>query len=454
MALLRSLRDACRRTGKDVQLTLVGAEAQLDRRLLDALKNPLLHLIRNAVDHGIEAPSVRAAIGKPERATITLTVEQQGRDVMVGISDDGRGIDVNAVRIRAIERNLLPAETQRLDAEHAFELLFKPGFSTAQQVTELSGRGVGLDVVRDSISRMHGRIDVTSTPGKGARFQLTVPLTVAASETMLLEEGGRPFALPLASIERIVRADANALRQVGGRTFFHLDDQPIPVIRLARLLGLTERHEGSAYRTVAVVRGGSTGERAAVVCERLLGGRDLILSPLPPELSHLPLLSTGAILPNGQAIFILSPRALVDAAHDIPLVADSQRAAADRGGTILVADDSITTRSLLRNALEASGFRVRVAADGDEALRLALAEPFDLIVSDVRMPRLDGFGLVARLRSDPRTAKLPVVLFSSLDSDEDRRRGTSAGANAYLTKSAFDRGQLIDVVNGLIRGTA
>ena len=454
MALVRCLRDACRRTGKDVQLTLVGGEAQLDRRLLDALKNPLLHLIRNAVDHGIEAPSVRAAIGKPERATITLTVEQQGRDVMVGIADDGRGIDVNAVRLRAIERGLLPAETQRLAPEDAFELLFKPGFSTAQQVTELSGRGVGLDVVRDSITRMHGRIDVTSTPGKGARFQLTVPLTVAASETMLLEEGGRPFALPLASIERIVRADGNALRQVGGRTFFHLDDQPIPVIRLARLLGLTERHEGSAYRTVAVVRGGSTGERAAVVCERLLGGRNLILSPLPPELSHLPLLSTGAILPNGQAIFILSPRALVDAAHDIPLVADSQRAAADRGGTILVADDSITTRSLLRNALEASGFRVRVAADGDEALRLALAEPFDLIVSDVRMPRLDGFGLVARLRSDPRTAKLPVVLFSSLDSDEDRRRGTSAGANAYLTKSAFDRGQLIDVVNGLIRGTA
>jgi two-component system chemotaxis sensor kinase CheA len=454
MSLARALREACRRTGKHVQLALVGGEAQLDRRLLDALKNPLIHLLRNAVDHGIEAPSVRAAVGKPERATVTVTVEQQGRDVRISVADDGRGIDVNAVRTRAIERGLLPAETQRLDPDDAFELLFKPGFSTAQQVTELSGRGVGLDVVREAVGRMHGRIDVTSTPGKGARFGLTVPLTVAASETMLLEEGGRPFALPLACIERIVRADVNALRPVGGRTFFHLDDQPIPVIRLARLLGLTERHEGSAYRTIAVVRGGSTGERAALVCERLLGGRDLILSPLPLELTHLPLLSTGAILPNGQAIFILSPRALVDAAHDAPPGADPQRPAPDRGGTILVADDSITTRSLLRNALEASGFRVRVAADGDEAWRLALAEPFDLIVSDVRMPRLDGYGLVARLRADPRTAKLPVVLFSSLDSDEDRRRGTSAGANAYLTKGAFDRGHLIDVVNGLIRGTA
>lgn len=455
MALQRALRDACRRTGKDVQLVIGGGEAQLDRRLLDALKNPLLHLVRNAVDHGIEAPSVREAVGKNVRATVSITVEQHGRDVTVTIADDGRGIDVNAVRTRAIERGLLPAETQRLDPADAFEILFKPGFSTAQQVTELSGRGVGLDVVREAIGRMHGKIDVRSVPGKGAQFQLTVPLTVAGSETMLLEEGGRPFALPLSSIERIVRADGNALRQVGGRTFFHLDDQPIPVIRLARVLGLTERHEGSAYRTVAVVRGGSTGERAAVVCERLLGGRDLILSPLPPELSHLPLLSTGAILPNGQAIFILSPRALVDAAHDIPLVSESgARPASQRGGTVLVADDSITTRSLLRNALEASGFRVRVAADGDEALRLALAEPIDLVVSDVRMPRLDGFGLVARLRADPRTARLPVVLFSSLDSDEDRRRGTSAGANAYLTKSAFDRGQLIDVVNGLIRGTA
>jgi two-component system chemotaxis sensor kinase CheA len=455
VSLGRALRDACRRTGKDAQLVLVGGEeAQLDRRLLDALKNPLLHLVRNAVDHGIEPASVRAAVGKPERATVTVTVEQEGRDVTIAVADDGRGIDVNAVRARAIERGLLSPETQRLDPDDAFELLFKPGFSTAQQVTELSGRGVGLDVVREAIGRLHGRIDVTSTPGQGARFVLTVPLTVAASETMLLEEGGRPFALPLASIERIVRADVNALRPVAGRTFFQLEDQPIPVIRLARLLGLTERHEGSAFRTIAIIRGGSTGERAAVVCERLLGGRDLILSPLPLELMHLSLLSTGAILPNGQAIFILSPRALVDAAHDIPPANDVQRKPSDRGGSILVADDSITTRSLLRNALEASGFRVRVAADGDEAWRLALAEPFDLIVSDVRMPRLDGYGLVARLRSDPRTAKLPIVLFSSLDSDEDRRRGTSAGASAYLSKSAFDRGHLIDVVNGLIRGTA
>jgi two-component system chemotaxis sensor kinase CheA len=187
------------------------------------------------------------------------------------------------------------------------------------------------------------------------------------------------------------------------------------------------------------------------VCERLLGSSGLVLRPLPAELQMIRLLGTAAILPNGQVIFVLSPRALVDAASQSQH--EPRRTIASVPGTILVADDSITTRSLLCNAFEASGYRVRTAVDGDEALRLALNEPVDLVVSDVRMPRLDGFGLTARLRADPRTSKVPVVLFSSLDSEEDKRRGSASGANAYLTKGAFDRGQLLDVVATLIRGS-
>ena len=303
-------------------------------------------------------------------------------------------------------------------------------------------------MVRDAVIRLHGRIDLASEVGRGSRFRLTVPLTVAASETMLVKESDRAFALPQSSLERIVRAQLSELRPTGGRTYYHLDDQPVPVVRLARVLGLTERHEGTPWVMLAVVRAG--GHRAAVVCERLLGSRDLVLRPLPPELQGLRLLDAAAILPDGQPILVLSPRALVAAA------AEERTAVGPSSfvppGTVLVADDSITTRALLRNALEASGYRVRIAGDGDEALRVATSEAIDLVVSDVRMPRLDGFELTARLKADPRTARTPVVLFSSLDSEEDKRRGAVSGASAYLTKGAYERGHLVDVVNSLIRG--
>lgn len=447
--LQRVVRDACRRTDKEARLELRGADQAVDRRLLEELKNPLLHLLRNAVDHGLELPSVREAVGKPTRATVTITVEQRGRDMVIEVGDDGRGLDASAIRAKAVERGLYgEAEAAQLDEPALYNLIFESGFSTAAAITELSGRGVGLNVVRDAVLRLHGRIEVRSEPGRGTHFIVSVPLTVAATETMLVQESGRTYALPQSGLERIVRASLTELRPVGGRTYYHLDDAPLPVVRLARVLGLTERHEGSPWVMLAVLRAG--GERAAITCERLLGSRDLVLQPLPPELQRLRLLNAAALLPDGRPIMVLSPRALVEAATDERAPAPAPGFVAP--GTVLVADDSITTRALLRNALEASGYRVRTASDGEEALRLALAEAIDLVVSDVRMPRIDGFELTARLRADPRTARTPVVLFSSLDSDEDKRRGAVSGANAYLTKGAYERGHLVDVVNGLIRG--
>jgi chemotaxis protein histidine kinase CheA len=447
----RAIREACRRVDKDARFEFRGADGQIDRRLLEELKSPLVHLVRNAVDHGVESAVVREAVGKSSRALIELWVEQRGAEVHLAVKDDGRGIDLNRVRATAVERGLVSDEAAaRLTQSEVYELLFRPGFSTAEQVTELSGRGVGLDVVRDAIDRLHGRIELHSELGQGTTFTLVVPLTVAASEVMLIEESGRPIALPLSSIERIVRARSTELRVTGRRTFYRFEDEPLPVTRLARVLGLAERYENSAYLTLAIVRGGG-GERAAVVCERLLGSRDLVLRPVPPELRGIALLDATAILPTGQALFVLSPRAL--AAHAAGAALDEAKPRAQaRPSTILVADDSITTRSLLRTALEASGFRVRTAADGEEALRLAFAESFDLVVSDVRMPRLDGLALTTRLRADARTAKLPIVLFSSLSSEEDLRRGSASGASAYLSKGAFDRGQLLEVVTSLIGG--
>jgi chemotaxis protein histidine kinase CheA len=444
----RAVREACRHSGKDARLEFLGGESLIDRRLLEEIKNPLLHLVRNAVDHGVESAIVREAVGKPMRATVTVNVEQRGREVRVEVRDDGRGVDVNKVRQRAVERGLLSeSDAARLGVRETHELLFRPGFTTADEVTELSGRGVGLDVVRDAMVRLHGQVDVDSEPGRGATFTLQAPFTIAGSETMVLEESGRMFAVPLPHVERILRVRPGDLQAIGGRTFFHLDDQPMPVLHLARWLGLTEQHTGSAFQTLAVIRGAAA--RAAIICERIIGARDLLLRPLPPELAQIRSLQNAAVLPNGQAIFVLSPRALVEAAS---LAHEERRAPTGRQCTVLIADDAITTRAVLRTVLEGSGFRVRVAADGDEALRIAWSESIDLLVSDVHMPRLDGIGLCERLRADPRTRTLPIVLFSSLDSDDDRRRGTASGANAYLSKNAFDRGQLIDVVNSLVRG--
>ena len=447
--LRRAVREACRRTGKDTALNFTGSDTQLDRRLLEQLKGPLVHLVRNAVDHGIEPAEVREAVSKSTQATVTVSVEQRGREILIEVRDDGRGIDVTAVRANAVERGFVTeAVAQTLSDEAVYELLFRSGLSTAETVTELSGRGVGLDVVRDAVLRLHGRVEISSVPGAGTTIHLAVPLTVAASEMMIIEESHRPFALPQSSLEQILRVRSDEIYAVGNRMHYRLDGQPLPVVRLAPLLGLVERQRQSAKRTVAIVRAG--GARIALICDRLLGTRDLVLRPLPIELQSLQLLNAAAILPNGQAVFVLSARELIVSAAQLPPTAPSP--AGVRQETVLVADDSITTRALLRTTLEASGFRVRTASDGDEALRLALAEPFDLVLSDVRMPRLDGFTLTTRLGADSRTASTPVVLFSSLDSDEDRRRGAACGARAYVTKSGFERDQLVEVVTRLIRG--
>jgi two-component system, chemotaxis family, sensor kinase CheA len=455
--LQRTVRDACRQSNKDALCELAGAEVQVDRRLLEELKNPLIHLVRNAVDHGIEAVAVREAVGKPARGCVHVAIEQRGADIWAEVHDDGRGIDLARVRARAVERGVLDDRSAAALSEgEVHELLFHHGFSTNVEVTELSGRGVGLDVVREAIYRLHGRIEVKSEIGRGSTFSLVVPLTVAAKETMIVEEGGRQFAVPLSSIERIVRAKRSELRVMGEQTFFQLDDDPVAVVSLARVLGSTEWLDEATFRTLAVVRSGAA--RAAVICHRLVGAEHLILRPLPRDLQRMRLISAAAILSNGQPILVLSPRALVDAAHaQAPRVtnwSDGEEMPSLGTGTILVADDSITMRSFLRNILEASGYRVRTAADGDEALRLAFTERFDLVVSDVRMPRIDGLTLVRRIRGSERTRDLPVVLFSSLDSDEDRTRGMASGANVYLTKGAFQRGQLLEAVTHLLRRRA
>lgn len=445
-----AVREAARVTAREVQLTITGDQVHLDRLLLEELKNPLLHLVRNAVDHGIESMEVREAIGKPARGRIEVAIEQRGGQIEVKVSDDGRGIDPTVVRAKAVERGLLSeSEAESLSEQEVYKLLLLPGFSTAQTVTNISGRGVGLDVVRNSVVRLHGQLDIESSIGEGTHFIISVPMTVVASRMLLLRDRDWPFALPQASVLRVVLVRRDRLISVGGHTVIELEGQTVVVARLSQLLKIGEHYDEAASLPLILLR--APGTPVGVLCERILGEHDLILRALPLELQSHRQLSAAALLPNGTAVFVLAASALIEMAMTArPLAIGSPL----RPGTILVADDSITTRSLLRSVLEVGGYQVRTAADGDEALRLLRSEPVNLVVSDVRMPRLDGLGLIARLRADPRTSGIPVVLFSSSDSEEDRRRGLASGANAFLSKSAFDRGHLVDVVKNLLRGVA
>lgn len=442
--LHRAVREACRSTGKEATLRLDGEDVFLDRTLLEAIKTPLLHVVRNAVDHGIESVEVREAIGKPAAGQLRVRIEQRGSQVELIVSDDGRGLDVTRIREVAQQRGLLSAkEVSQLDEAESYQLLLRPGFSTKEEITALSGRGVGLDVVNTTVRKLHGTLSIESVPGAGTTFTISVPLTVAASRVLMLEEQDHTFALPLPAIARIALPRREELVSLGGQMVFYVDGQPQTVLRLSKLLGQTHTGEAPARQPLLILRGSSG---AVIACDRLRGEADLVLRPLPIELRRYPLLSSVAIVPSGPALFVLSPQGLLSAAASLRLQKESR----SRRRTVLVADDSITTRSLLRSVLEGGGYRVRTASDGDEALRIARSERIDLVVSDVRMPRLDGIGLLLRLRGDARTSKLPLVLFSGAQSDEDRQRGLSAGASAYLAKSDFERGHLVDVVTQLL----
>lgn len=443
--LAQAVREAGRRTGRVAQMEFDGAGVQVDRRLLEEIKHPLLHLVRNAVAHGIETPAERQGAGKEDAGRVRVRFLSMGAQICVCVQDDGRGIHVETVQQRAVELGLVSAaQAAEMSSLQTFELLFRPGFSTTAEVNEISGRGVGLDVVRDAVTRMRGHVRVESTLGQGTIFTLQLPLSIASCEALLLREGAQTLALPLNDVATVARVPFGDLHKLGGRMFYETEDGPVPLAELSSILGMPSM--GRTQWNALIVVLGPKGKQGGLLCEDVLSIQPIVLRPLPNELQAIELLNGVSVSPSGTPYFVLASHVLLDAVHAVKSRALQQGAPR----TILVADDSLTTRSLLRSTLEASGFVVLTAADGDEALRLAETHELHLVVSDVRMPRLDGFELTQRLRARPQTREVPVVLFSALDSAEERDRGPAAGANAYISKSEFDRGVLIDVVNQLL----
>ena len=449
----RMVRDLARERGKDILLQLDGGDTEIDRQVLELSKDPLTHLLRNAVDHGIETPSQRTAFGKPPQGLIRLSAEPRGNHLVIEVADDGRGIDLDAVRRAALHRGLVGVqEAAALDEEAILNLIFHAGLSTAPQVSDLSGRGVGLDVVRANLEQLRGLAQIVNRPGQGVTFSLLLPLTLATSQVLLVETGGQTVALPATNVERILRIPAQRIGQVDGQPVIHVEGRPLPLLSLARLLRwpVLEAPVASEDRLPVVVVS-VLDKRLALRVDDFLATQEVVIKPLGRQLQRVRNVAGVTLLGDGRLIPVLNVADLIKAIQHEPAAAPLLVAATEPR-RIVVADDSITTRTLEKNILENAGYEVRAFADGQEVwdwLRRDDHRLPDAIVSDINMPRMDGFALAAAVKSDPRFSQLPVVLVTSLDSPEDRLQGMEAGADAYMVKSLFDQRELLAVIDQL-----
>ncbi|MBI5488300.1 MAG: response regulator, partial [Deltaproteobacteria bacterium] len=449
LALL--VRDLARGQGKEAELTFEGTEVEIDRRVVEEMKDAFVHLVRNAVDHGLETPAAREARGKPRRGTVAVRVATlPGGKVEVTVADDGAGLEAGSIRTAAVRRGLLTAgEAADLDDAAAGELAFRSGVTTSPLVTDLSGRGLGLAIGREKAERLGGTAEVRSTAGGGAVFRIVVPLALTAFRGLLLRAGGEDFVLPLRAVERTIRVKPGDVVPVENRETLPYGGRRIAVAWLAELLGRPGgRTAGTEAALPAVVLAG--GDPLALIVDEVLGEEPAVTKPLPYPLRRVRHLAGAAVLGGGRVAPVLHAPDLRRSATGAGRAAAAAAAPAARVKAVLVAEDSITSRTLLRNILESAGYRVRTAADGAEALAELRAGEFDLLVSDVEMPRMDGFALTAAVRADRRLAELPVVLVTARESREDREKGIEAGANAYLVKSSFDQSNLLEVVARLL----
>ena len=436
--LQRMVRDLSRQLGKQARLSVVGAEVSLDRRLLEKLKGAMVHLLRNAVDHGIEMPDARERAGKHHEGALTLRVEQQGNILVLELSDDGRGIDVAHVRASAERKGLITAEEgARMHEAQVRDLIFRPGFSTRTDVTDTSGRGVGLDAVRSAVEGMQGRIEVVSTKGSGTRFMLTIPMDLGSSPVLTVRAIDTAVGLPMLAVESTQLASKENLRISRLKTQLDYNGQLVPVLDLGARLGLRASAPPSEGQPLIIVQSG--GKRVALAVDAVVGDRDLVIRPLPAEVREVPAYQGAAILSRGELLLILRPGWVVsDTTPQAVAMPTSRRA--------LVVDDSLTARALHRAMLEAGGFTVHLAASGARALERLKTEIYDVIICDLEMEEMNGTDLIARLRTQPDTKDIPFILVSANDTSGARARGLSAGADGFLSKRECAAGRLLTEV--------
>ncbi|HEY2989511.1 MAG TPA: hybrid sensor histidine kinase/response regulator [Candidatus Binatia bacterium] len=446
----RMVRDLSRDLGKDAELRLEGSSTSLDKKILEELREPLIHLVRNAIDHGIEPPEERERKGKPARGTLFISARQEGTKIVVMVKDDGRGLDPQAIAASAVKKGLVLAEeVQRWPEDEILDLIFRPGFSTAAGVTEVSGRGIGLDAVVERLERLKGSILTESKPGAGVTFTLSLPLTLSTTHALLFHSGGDIFCLPTDALEKTLLLAPDEITYVEGKATVIIDGTPLAFAWLADVLNLP-KSELKNGAIPALLLHGPRGKLVFGV-EALLGEEEVVVKALGKFFGHIPQVSGGTILGKGEIALILNPNELLrSVAHQVRATAPiAVRPMAPRPAArkrVLVVEDTLTTRTLEKNILEAAGFDVTTAVDGEDGLIKLYEKSFDIVVSDVQMPRLDGFLLTERIKKDERFKDLPVILVTSMQTDADKKRGIEAGADAYLTKAVFDQKRFLEIV--------
>ena len=448
----RMVRDLARQQGKKIELIIQGGDTKADKRILEEIKDPLLHLIRNAIDHGIETPDDRVAQGKPETATLILKGYQTGNSIGIEINDDGRGLDLVEIGKTAVRRQVrTEAEIAAMSVSEIQALIFASGFSTRTEITELSGRGVGLDVVRANVEKLKGSIQVSSLLGSGCRFQIRLSTSLATTKILLVEVSGILYAIPLEFIQTMITLTPQDIYELEGKSTISFDERPLSVTPLGNLLKLAtvEADANTNYLACIVLEVGS--DRFGVIVDDLVDQQDVVLKPQSKLLKRVPNIAGATILGSGEVCMVLNPPDLLHTLRN-----DSWQTVA--AGTdddvtrnrLLLVEDSIIIRTQMQRLLKGKGYDVTVAENGLLGLQRIQAQEFDIVLSDVEMPEMSGLEMTSSVRQDSKYDRLPIVLITTLASPEDKRRGATAGANAYLTKGNFDQQLLFETLERLI----
>ena len=446
--LERAVRDAAEVLGKHAAFTTSGREQRLESHMLSALGEALSHLVRNAVAHGIESPADRLARGKPSFGDVRLKVERHADRIIFTCSDDGAGIDVDAVRNAAVSHGVLSAASaSELSVEHALELIFCPGVTTSTSLSEVAGRGIGLEVVREVADRFKGRVSVRTEAGVGTSIELEVPLSLSSIRAILLAADDLLIWLPLEAVHSALRLDENAIDSVAGRESLVFDGRAIPFIRLAEAMRrpFEPVSRNTRPRLAAIVQAGA--DLLAVGVDRVIHAEEVIVHPLPSAAGRITPLAGAVFDAQGNPQLVLNPEALLESAHAAPPVVAPEAGAAPH---ILVIDDSLTSRTLLKTMLEAGGYKIDMAVSGEDAMAKARARRYSLFVCDVEMPGMNGFEFVALTREYDYLLGIPSILVTTRSSADDRRRGAEAGARAYIVKGEFTRDSLTETVRSLV----
>ncbi|MDM8541979.1 hybrid sensor histidine kinase/response regulator [Desulfococcaceae bacterium HSG9] len=458
----RMVRDLARTQEKEIDLHIEGGETTADKRILEEMKDPLMHLIRNAADHGIEPPAERRRIGKSTPAAIHLRAFQTSSDVVIEIEDDGRGLNIEAIKNKARQRKLHHKDDlATMTPEQIQVLIFSSGFSTSSYVTDVSGRGVGLDVVRNNIANLKGSIKVESAPGRGCLFQMKFPITLATTRVLIVSVDGCKYALPVEFVETTLQLVIDEIFSIEGRQTIIFENNPISVARLSDLLEIrpnSSEIENSPNRLQSDISKrplciiiGFGEEKLGLLVDELTDEQEIVLKPTGGLLKRVRNVSGAAILGTGEVCMVLNPTDLIRSVQKysrIGVFEESAEEAAQQ--TVLLVEDSITTRTQEKRILEGAGYEVVTAVDGLDALNSLSGHHFDAVVSDIEMPNMDGWTLCAKIREDKKYSEMPIILVTSLASEEDKKKGAEAGANAYITKSGFEQDVLLDTLYRLV----